>query len=73
MSSSYLKLLIFLLAILTLAGVSSRLAQHDAIGRVTIYNLDVLLSQFGNQSIVLYPILTVASKPAYRFLRREVR
>ena len=40
---------------------------------MTIYSLDLLLSRFGNQSVVPCPVLTVASWPAYRFLRRQVR
>ena len=42
------------------------------ISRVTIYSLDVLLSQFGSS---LFPcsVLIVASWPACRFLRRQVR
>ena len=40
---------------------------------MTIYSLDVLLSQFLNQSIVPRSVLTVASRPVYRFLRRQVR
>ena len=40
--------------------------------RVTIYSLDVLLLLW-NQSDVPCPVLTVASRPAYRCLRRQVR
>ena len=40
---------------------------------MTIYSLDVSISWFVNQSVVPYPVLTVASWPAYRFLRRQVR
>ena len=39
---------------------------------MTIYSFDVLLSLL-NQSVVSCPVLTVASWPAYRFLRRQVR
>ena len=39
---------------------------------MTIYSLDVLLSQFGT-SLLFHVVLTVASWPAYRFLRRQVR
>ena len=35
---------------------------------MTIDSLDILLSRFGTS-----PVLTVASLPAYRFLRRQVR
>ena len=38
---------------------------------MTIYSLNILLSLFG--TIVPCPLLTVASWPAYRFLRRQVR
>ena len=37
---------------------------------VTIYSLDILLSHL-NQSIFQCPVLSVASWPAYRFLRRQ--
>ena len=41
---------------------------------MTIYSLDVLLSQFGISPLfVPCPVLTVAPWPAYRFLRRQVR
>ena len=40
---------------------------------MTIYSLDVLLFLFGNKSVVPCPVLTVASWPAYRFLKRQVR
>ena len=40
---------------------------------MTIYSLDVLLSPIWNQSVVSCPVLTVASWPEYRFLRRKVR
>ena len=39
---------------------------------MTIYSLDVLLFQFG-RSPLFHPVLTVASWPAYRFLRRQIR
>ena len=39
---------------------------------MTIYSLDVLLSQFG-KIVVSCPVLTTASWPACRFLRRQVR
>ena len=42
------------------------------ISRVTIYSLDVPFPIL-NQSIVPCPVLTVASWPAYRFLRRQIR
>ena len=40
---------------------------------MTIYSLDGLLSQFGTSSIVPCLVLTAASWPAYRFLKRQVR
>ena len=78
-SSTYLRLLIFLLAILTQACASSSLAflmmysayklnkQHD--------NIQPWRTPFPiwNQSVVPCPVLTVASWPAYRFLRRQVK
>ena len=38
---------------------------------MTIYSLDIFLSQAG--ASLLYSFLTVASRPAYKFLRRQVR
>ena len=78
-SSAYLRLLIFLPAILILACVSSSLAFP------VIYSSGKLNKQghntqpwhtpfpLWNQSVVLCLVLTVASWPAYRFLRRQVR
>ena len=40
---------------------------------MTIYSLEVLLSLIWNQSVVPCLVLTVASWPAYRFLKRQVR
>ena len=40
---------------------------------MTIYSLDVLLYPIWNQSVVPCPVLTTASWPAYRFLKRQVR
>ena len=40
---------------------------------MTIYSLDVLLFLFGTSLLVPCPVLTVASWPAYRFLKRQVR
>ena len=39
---------------------------------MTIYSLDILLSQFWT-SLLFHVILTVVSWPVYRFLRRQVR
>ena len=78
-SSAYLRLLIFLLAILIPACTSSSLAFH------VMYSAKKLNKQgdniqpwhtpfpIWNQSVVPCPVLTVASWPAYRFLRRQVR
>ena len=40
---------------------------------MTVYSLDILLSLFGNSLFFPCPVLTVASWPAYRFLKRQVR
>ena len=78
-SSAYLRLLIFLLAILIPAYASSSPAFH------MMYSSDKLNKQgdniqpwhtpflIWNQSVVPCPVLTVASWPAYRFLRKQVR
>ena len=78
-SSGYLRLLIFLPAILIPACASSNLAFH------MMYSAYKLNKQgddmqpwhtpfpIWNQSVVPCPVLTVASWPAYRFLRRQVR
>ena len=78
-SSAYLRLLIFLLAILIPAYASSSPAF------LLMYSANKLNKQGGNiqpwrtpfpiwnQSVVPCPVLTVASSPAYRFLKRQVR
>ena len=78
-SAAYLKLLIFLPAIFIPACASSSLAFH------MIYSAYKLNKQgdnilpwctsfpIGNQSVIPCPVLTVASWPAHRFLRRQVR
>ena len=78
-SSAYLRLLIVLPAILIPACASSSLAFH------MMYSVHKLNTQgdntqpwhtpfpIWNQSVVLCPVLIVASWPAYRFLRRQVR
>ena len=38
-----------------------------------MYSLDVLLFPIWNQSVFPFPVLTVASSPAHRFLKRQVR
>ena len=78
-SSAYLRLLIFHLAILIPAYASSSLTF------LMMYSAYKLNKQgdtiqpwhtpfpIWNQSVLPYPVLTVASWPAYRFLRRQVR
>ena len=78
-SSAYLRLLVFLLAILISPCASSSLAFH------MMYSAYKLNKQGDNiqpwhtpfpiwiQSVVPCPVLTVASWPAYRFLKRQVR
>ena len=76
-SSAYRKLLIFLLAILIPACVSSSLAFHMMYSAYKLNkqgeNTQPWHTPFPiwNQSIVPCPVLTVASWPAYRFLRRR--
>ena len=79
MSSAYKRILIFLPAILIPACASSSLAFH------VMYSVYKLNKQgdsiqpwctpfpIWNQSVVPCPVLTVASWPVYRFLRRQVR
>ena len=78
-SSAYLRLLIFLPAILVSACTSSNPAFHMM---YSTYKLNrqgdkrqPWLTPFPiwNQSVVPCPVLTVASWPAYRSLRRQVR
>ena len=75
-SSAYLRLLVFLLAILILACVSSSPA---FLMMYSAYKLnkkgDNIYTPFliWNPSVVPCPVLTVASWPAYRFLKRQVR
>ena len=78
-SSAYLRLLIFLPAILIPACASSSLA---FLMMYTAYkvnkqgdNIQSWCTPFPvwNRSVVLCPVLTVASWQAYRFLRRQVR
>ena len=79
MSSAYLRLLIFLPAILIPAYASSSPAFYM---RYCAYNLNKQcdnIQPWGtpfpiwNQSIVPCPVLTVASWPTYRFLREQLR
>ena len=79
-SSAYLRLLIFLPAILIPACASSSLAfcmmysaqklnkQGENIYTALMYSFPIW-----NQSVVPRLVLTVASWPAHRFLRRQVR
>ena len=78
-SCTYLRLLIFLPAILILACGSSSLAFHTMYSAHKLSkqgdNIQLWPSPFPiwNQSVIPCPVLTVASWPAYRFLRRQVR
>ena len=78
-SSAYLRLLIFLLAILIPACASSSPASRMMYSANKLNkqgdNIQPWRSSFlmWNQSVVPCPVLTVASGPAYRFLRRQVR
>ena len=78
-SSVYLRLLIFLLVILIPACASSSWAFHMMYSAYKLNkqsdNIQPWCTPFSilNQSIVPCPVLTVASWPAYRFLRRQVR
>ena len=78
-SSSYLKLLIFLPAILIPACASSSLAFLMMYSAYKLNkqgdNIQPWRTPFPiwNQSVVPCPVLTVASRPAYRFLKRQVR
>ena len=77
MSSVYLSLLIFLLATLIPACVSSCLAFYMMYSAYKLNkcgnNMQPWCIPFHiwNQSFVLCPVLTVASWPAYRFLKRQ--
>ena len=78
-SSAYLRLLIFLLAILIPACASSSPAFFIMYSACKLNkqgdNLQPWLIHFPiwNQSVVPCPVLTVASWCAYRFLRKQVR
>ena len=78
-SSAYLRLLIFLLAILIPACASSSPAFLMMYSSYKLNkqgdNIQPLHTPFPiwNQSVVPCPVLTVASWPAYRFLKRQVR
>ena len=78
-SSAYPRLLIFLLAILIPACASSSPAFHMMCSAYKLNkqgnNIQPWRTPFPiqNQSVVPCPVLTVASWPAYRFLKRQVR
>ena len=78
-SSAYLRLLIFLPAIFIPACASSSLAFHVLYSAYKLNkqgdNIQPWHTSFPiwNQSIIPCQVLTVASWPTYRFLRREVR
>ena len=76
-SSAYLRLLIFLLAILILAYASS---SPESLMMYSVYKLNKQGDNpwhtpfpIWNQSIVPCPVTIVASWPAYRFIKRQVR
>ena len=79
MSSVYLRLLIFLPVILISACASSSSAFHLMSSAYKLNkqgdNIQPWRTPFPiwNQSVVPCLVLTVASSPAYRFLRRQVR
>ena len=79
MSSAYLKLLIFLPAILIPACASSSSAFHMMYSTYKLNKLgddiQLWLTPFPilNKSVTSFPGLTVASWPAYRFLRKQIR
>ena len=74
-SSAYLKLLIFIPAILIPAWASSILAFHMTYSAYKLnkqgdnIQSDITPFPIWNQSVVQRPVLTVASWPTYRFLR----
>ena len=77
--SAYLRLLIFLLAILIPACASSSLAFHMMYSAYKLNkqgdNIQTWCTPFPiwNQSVVPCLILTVAFWPAYRFVKRQIR
>ena len=78
-SSVYLRLLIFLLQILIPACVSSSLACLMMYSAYKLHKQGDSIQPWRtpfpiwNQSVVLSPVLTVASWPAHRLLRRQLR
>ena len=79
MSSAYLRLLIFLLAILIPACASFSPAFHMMFSAYKLNKQGDSIQSWcipfliWNQSVFPCSVLTVASWPAYRFLKREVR
>ena len=74
-SSAYLRFLIFLLTILIPAYASSSPA---FLMMFSVYKLNkqgdnIQPFPIWNQSVVLHPVLTIASWPTYRVIRRQVR
>ena len=78
-SSAYLRLLIFLLASLILACASSSPAFHMMYSAYKLNKQGDKIQPWStpvsiwSQSVVPYPVQTVADWPAYRCLRRQVR
>ena len=78
-SSAYLRFLIFLLAILIPACVSSSATFHIMFSAYKLNkhgdSAQLWRTPFPiwNQSVVPSPVLTASSRPAYRFPRRQVR
>ena len=78
-SSAYLRLLIFSLAVLITACASSSPEFHMMYSAIKLNKQGDNIEPWGttssiwNQPVVPCPVLTVASWPAYRFLRRQVR
>ena len=78
-SSSYLRLLIFLPAILISACASCNVAFHVMYSAFKLNkqgdNIQPWRTSFPiwNQSVIPCSFLTVASWPAYRFLRKQIR
>ena len=78
-SSAYLRLLIFLLAILIPVCASSSLEFRIMYSECKLNrqgdNIQPWRTPFPiwNKSVVPCPVLTIASWPAFRFLRRQVR
>ena len=78
-SSAYLRLLTFLPEILIPACDSSSLALHMMYSAYKLYKQGdriqpwCIIFPIWNQPIVPCPVLTVASWPAYKFLKRQIR